>query len=173
MSTSSLWKGAVAGLVGGLAGAWVKSKVEPPLQRVAEDLFPPTHAEKERPGADVSGHPDRMPPSKLAQAVTEDTLSRDEKLAAQERIHYGFGAGSGVAYGVLAEATPVGAFFGIPAALALWIGTHGTTRPALGLQADPDELPVSAHVWELGSHLVFGLTVDVVRRAVRAALPGS
>ncbi len=170
MSTSNLFKGAVAGLVAGAVGSWVKSKAEPLLQTIAEDFFPPTHAEKERPGADPDGHPERMPPAKLAQEVTAETLSRDEKLAAQTGIHYAFGTGAGVAYGMLAEVSPVGSGLGLPASLALWAGTHGTTLPALGLQADPDELPASAHVWEIGSHLVYGLTVDLVRRAVRAAL---
>lgn len=168
--SSTLWKGAAAGLVGGLVGAWVKSQVEPPLQRLAESVAPPTHREKEQPGADISGKPERMPPATLAQHVTADTLSTDEKLEAQTAIHYTFGAGAGIAYGLLAEASPVGAGFGVPAAVALWAGTHLTTLPAAGLSADPDDLPTSAHVWELGSHLVFGLTVDLVRRAVRAAL---
>ena len=170
MSTSNLFKGAVAGLVAGAVGSWVKSQAEPLLQTVAEDFFPPTHAEKERPGADVSGHPERMPPAKLAQEMTDETLSRDEKLAAQDGIHYAFGTSAGMVYGLLAEVTPLGSALGLPAAAALWAGTHGTTLPALGLQADPDALPTSAHVWEIGSHLVYGLTVDLVRRAVRAAL---
>ena len=168
--SSTLWKGAAAGLVAGLVGAWVKSQVEPPLQRLAESVAPPTHREKEQPGADIAGKPERMPPATLAQDLTDETLSTDEKLRAQEGIHYAFGGGAGLAYGVLAETLPVTAGFGMPAAAALWAGTHLTTLPAAGLSADPDELPASAHLWELGSHLVFGLTVDLVRRAVRAAL---
>lgn len=168
--TPSLWKGALAGLAGGLVGAWVKSQAEPVLQDLGEALFPPTHAEKERPGADIQGHPDRMPPAHMAQAVTSRTLSRDEKLQAQEGIHFAFGGGAGLAYGALAEVTPVGRGLGIPSALALWAATHGSTLPALGLQADPEDLPASAHVWEVGSHVVYGLTVDVVRRLVRRML---
>jgi len=169
----SLVKGAVAGLVGGVVGTWVKSQAEPVLQDLGERWFPPTHAEKERPGADVQGHPDRMPPSKLAQEATDAvgvTLSRDEKLEAQNAIHWGFGASAGLAYGVLAEVTEVEAGAGVPAALALFAGTHGSTLPAVGLQASPGAMPAAWWVWELGSHVVYGVAVEVVRRGVRAAL---
>ncbi len=169
----SLWKGAVAGLAGGLAGTWVKSQVEPLLQDLGEQWFPPSHAEKERPGADVQGHPDRMPPSTLAQEATDAvgvTLSRDQKLEAQDAIHWAFGTSAGMAYGVLAEVTDAEAGFGMPAAAVLFGATHASALPALGLQAAPDDLPEAWWVWEFGSHLVYGLTVDVVRRAVRSAL---
>ena len=58
----------------------------------------------------------------------------------------------------------------MPAAAVLFGATHATTLPALGLQADPDDLPEAWWVWEFGSHLVYGLTVDLVRRAVRSVL---
>lgn len=172
-SRPSIWKGAVAGLAGGLVGTVVKSQVEPVLQDLGERLFPPSHAEKEHPGADVQGHPDRMPPSKLAQEATDEagvTLSRDEKLEAQDAIHWAFGTAAGVAYGVLAEVADAEVGFGLPASVALFTGTHGTTLPALGLQADVDQLPRAWWVWELGSHLVYGVTVDLVRRGVRGLL---
>ena len=171
--SASLWKGALAGLAGGLVGTFVKSQAEPLLQSLGESLFPPSHAAKEKPGADVSGQPDRMPPSQLAQRVTDEvgvTLSRDEKLAAQERIHWAFGTSMGVAYGVLAEVSEVETGYGVPAAAALFAGTHASALPALDLQADPDEMPRAWWIWELGSHLVYGVTVDLVRRGVRAAL---
>ena len=169
----SIWKGAVAGLAGGLVGTFVKSQVEPILQDLGERIFPPSHAEKERPGADVQGHPDRMPPSKMAQKATDEvgvTLSRDEKLEAQDAIHWAFGTSAGVAYGVAAEFTDAEIGFGIPASVALFAGTHGSTLPALGLQADVDDLPKAWWVWELGSHVVYGVTVDLVRRGVRGLL---
>ncbi|WP_420455781.1 DUF1440 domain-containing protein [Rubrivirga sp.] len=169
----SLWKGAVAGLAGGLVGTWVKSQAEPVLQDLGERWFPPTHAEKERPGADVQGHPDRMPPSTLAQEATDVvgvTLSRDETLEAQGAIHWAFGTSAGVAYGVLAEVSDAEVGFGVPAAAVLFAATHGTTLPAADLQADPDRMPTAWWVWELDSHLVYGFAVDLVRRGVRRAL---
>lgn len=172
-SRPSLWKGAVAGLAGGLVGTFVKSQAEPRLQRLGETLFPPTPAEKERRGADVTGHPDRMPPATLAQEVASQAgvmLSRDETLEAQAALHWAFGTSAGVAYGVLAEVTGADAGFGMPAAAVLFAATHGSTLPAVGLQAPPARLPAAWWVWELGSHLVYGLTADLVRRGTRRAL---
>ena len=166
----SLWKGALAGLVGGVVGTFVKSQAEPVLQDLGERWFPPSPAETERPGADVQGHPERMPPAELAQDVTDATLDEDQKLAAQEGIHWAFGTSAGAAYGVLAEYTGAEAGYGVPAALALFAGTHASTLPALGLQASPAKLPAAWWVWEAGSHVVYGLTVDLVRRGVRRAL---
>lgn len=166
----SIWKGAVAGLAGGLVGTWVKSKAEPVLQEIGETLYPPTHAEKQLPGADVEGHPERMPPSIMAQAATDKVLSRDERLTAQTGIHWTFGTSAGVAYGVLAEVSDAEVGYGLPAAAALFAGTHASTLPTLGLQASPARLPTAWWVWELGSHLVYGVTVDLVRRGVRRAL---
>ena len=48
--------------------------------------------------------------------------------------------------------------------------THVSTLPAAGLHAPTDEMPAAWWVWELGSHVVYGVTVDLVRRAVRRAL---
>ncbi len=169
----SVWKGAVAGLAGGLVGTWVKSKAEPVLQEIGETLFPPTYDEKQRPGADVEGHPERMPPAEMAQDVTDAfdvTLSRDQKLTAQGGIHWAFGTSAGVAYGVLAEVSDAEVGYGMPAAAALFAGTHASTLPALGLQASPAKLPTAWWVWEFGSHMVYGVTVDLVRRGVRRAL---
>ena len=169
----SLWKGAVAGLAGGLVGTWVKSKAEPVLQEVGETLYPPTLAQRARLGADVKNHPERMPPAELAQDVTDAfdvTLSRDQTLTAQGGIHWAFGTSAGVAYGVLAEVSGAEVGLGVPAAAALFAGTHGSTLPALGLQASPARMPTAWWVWELGSHLVYGVTVDLVRRGVRRAL---
>jgi hypothetical protein len=42
--------------------------------------------------------------------------------------------------------------------------------PALGLSKSSEEYPLSIHAYALTSHLVYGLTTEVVRRAVRKAL---
>ena len=71
-------RGLLVGAVAGLAGAFVKSLVEPPLQTAAEAAFPPTAAQKNLPGADIQGHPERMPPATMAQRATDQTLSKEE-----------------------------------------------------------------------------------------------
>ena len=167
----SLWKGLLAGAIGGAVGSWAKALAEPPLQRLGERIFPPLPGEKEQLGADITGHPANMPPAEMVREATPVPLSRSEVLGAQQVFHYVFGTGAGAAYGALAEVAPVvtvGA--GVPAGAALWAGTHGSVVPALGFQADVDDEPEAWWVWEFGSHLVYGLTAEIVRRAVRARL---
>jgi hypothetical protein len=40
----------------------------------------------------------------------------------------------------------------------------------LGLSKPPIKYPVSTHVYALASHLVYGLTAELVRRNLRKAL---
>jgi hypothetical protein len=42
--------------------------------------------------------------------------------------------------------------------------------PAAGLSRKPSEYPASIHTYAFASHLVYGLTTEIVRRAVRKAL---
>lgn len=160
----ALWKGAVAGLVAGLVGSWVKSKVEPPLQKFGEKILP----QKDLRGTNV-------PPATFAGEISEnlprripDTKTTEESMT---DINYLFGTTLGIGYGIVAEEildVTVGA--GVPIGAAMWAGTHVSTLPALELQDASEEMPASWHVWEFGSHLVYGLTVELVRRAVRSRL---
>ena len=171
----SIWKGALAGLVAGLVGSWVKSKVEPPLQKLGENLFPPTKAQKRLRGADGTGHPLNMPPAILVKEVSETVAGEkpaaETTEAAMMTIHYVLGTTLGITYGIAAEEFPAATTAaGIPAGAVMWALTHGSTVPALGLQESPAEMPAAWYVWEFGSHLVFGLTVEVVRRELRKRL---
>ena len=167
----SLWKGLVAGAVGGAAGSVAKALAEPPLQRLGERVFPPLPGEKEQLGADTTGHPARMPPAEMVREATPVPLSRKRVLEAQQAIHYTFGTLMGAAYGAVAEVAPLVTWgAGVPAGAALFAGTHGSVVPALGFQADVADEPDAWWVWEFGSHLVYGLAAEVVRRAVRARL---
>jgi len=42
--------------------------------------------------------------------------------------------------------------------------------PALGLSEPPTRAPASAHLLSLVSHVVYGVTTELVRRGVRARL---
>ncbi|MEP6297838.1 MAG: DUF1440 domain-containing protein, partial [Ilumatobacter sp.] len=80
-------------------------------------------------------------------------------------IHYAFGVGAGIAYFSVAQRRPiVTAALGVPAGAALWLVTHGSTVPAAGLQGTPRSMPRSWYVWEFGSHLVFGVALELGRR---------
>ena len=90
---------------------------------------------------------------------------------AGEAVHYGMGATAGALYGVLAEVTPIvtigdGAAFGT----GLWLLADEVAVPAAGLSKPALEIPLTAHVYALASHLVYGWITETVRRAVRRTL---
>ena len=74
-------------------------------------------------------------------------------------------------YGAAAEVMPgVTAGSGLAYGAAVWIGADEAFTPLLGLSKRPVEYPVSTHAYALSSHLVYGVTTEVIRRAVRRLL---
>ena len=107
----------------------------------------------------------------ISRGVLGHELKKSEKETAGAVVHYAFGAVSGGLYGALAEVAPqvtMGA--GIPFGAAFWLLADEVTVPLLGLSKGPAEYPVSTHAYALASHLVYGLTAEVSRRAVRQVL---
>jgi uncharacterized membrane protein YagU involved in acid resistance len=156
-------------VIAGLVASWVKAFSEPHLQSAAERILPPSPAQKQEVGADPAGRPENMPPAvavgRLAAALGHP-LTDARRLRAQQAIHYGFGAGLGLAYGVVATRWP-GATRGrgTLAGLAIYAATHASVLPALGIQRPPWRLAPAAVAWESASHAVFGAALEAVRRA--------
>jgi len=147
----SILKGALAGLIGGIAGSAAKM--------MAEAIIPPR----------IEGQV--PPPVLLAQRVAGHPLDSGEREAAMQGIHWVFGALAGAAYGALAEVHPRatvwrGAAFG----LALNRMTHKGVLPDAGLVAPVDKQPMQERVSEWVSHAAYGVVTDLVRRGVRAGL---
>ena len=161
----------VQGVIGGLVASWVKARTEPPLQAAAERILPPTPAQKEQVGADPSGHPENMPPAvaanRVVMALGGAGLNPAERVRVQRVIHYLTGSGLGVAYFAAANNWPAArAGRGALAGLAIYAGTHASVLPVLGIQRPPWRLAPAAVVWESTSHIVFGTTLEGVRRAL-------
>jgi putative membrane protein len=98
-------------------------------------------------------------------------LSETEEVVSVQAIHWGFGALVGGAYGAVAEYQPVitgrlGANFG----LTLCGMTHASTLPIMGLTESPENQPAREHASELVTHAIYGVTTEMVRRAVRKVL---
>ena len=66
--------------------------------------------------------------------------------------------------------TAVVALQSVPFGLAVWLGAHVITAPALGLSRPVTRSPVSMEAVELGAHVVYGAVTEFLRRLVRAAL---
>ena len=145
-----------SGVVVGLVASWIKALSEPRLQAAAEWILPPSPAQKQEVGADPTGRPENMPPAVLA-----------DRVRVQQVIHYGFGAGLGVAYSAVARRWPAASRGrGALAGLAIYAGTHGSVLPALGIQLPPWRLAPAAVGWESTSHVVWGTALEAARRAL-------
>jgi len=109
---------------------------------------------------------------KAAKAISESVfrhrLKESEKKPAGAAVHYAFGTATGGLYGAAAEIAPeVTTGLGLPFGVAFWLVADEGVVPLLGLSKGPTEYPVSTHAYALASHLVYGLTAEVTRRAVR------
>jgi len=155
--SGSVWQGAVAGLVGGLLAAGAMS--------LAHQVLPKPSAPADE-GDDAT--------VKTADAVTRRLagrpVPREQKPLAGQLVHYAFGGGVGAVYGGVAELVPrVTAGFGVPFGLAVWLGAHVLTVPALGLAESPARRPLASEAPELGLHMVYGAVAELVRRVLRGS----
>lgn len=142
-------KGILAGLVGGAAGSGMKL--------VGELVYPP-RTEGQGP-----------PPAILAQKLAGRPLSQTEKTAATQTIHWITGSLVGAVYGGLAELAPVvTAGYGVGLGWALLLATHESTLPLLGLSKPPLQQPLQEQGSEIATHALFGVSVEFVRRRIRA-----
>ena len=86
-------------------------------------------------------------------------------------VHYAFGTLMGGLYGMAAEEwRPArwgeGTLFGT----VLWFGSDEIAVPALKLAKPPQQYALKVHAGALASHLVYGFTTEMVRRALRAGV---
>jgi putative membrane protein len=147
----SIAKGALAGLIGGLAGSGAKI--------IAEKIFPP-RTEGQTP-----------PPVVLAENVAHRRLPERERELALQGIHFIFGALAGAVYGALVEVEPsLAAWRGAAFGITLNRITHESLLPKLGLTAPPGQQPTQERISEWVTHAAYGVTTDTVRRAVRRTL---
>jgi uncharacterized membrane protein YagU involved in acid resistance len=151
----------LGGLVGGLLGAGVMSAAHTLLARTQ----PPKPPEQTR--AELDQDATVKVGERLSHLVRGRPLANDEKPRAATLVHYGFGAALGAVYGAVAAAAPRaaaghGAAFGVLA----YLGPHATIVPAFGLAPSPLRRPPGTEALELVLHVLYGITVDAVRRRI-------
>jgi uncharacterized membrane protein YagU involved in acid resistance len=178
-----VWKGFVAGLVGGLVASWTMNQFQAAWSKATEGFEKPHGAQSMQPsegdqpgqGSEQSKESQDDATVKAARAISEGIfghkLEEREKRAAGAAVHYAFGTATVGLYGAVAEFAPgVTVGVGLPFGAAFWLVADETAVPLLGLSKPPTEYPISTHVYAFASHLVFGLTAEIVRRALREAL---
>lgn len=189
---ANVWKGLVAGLAGGLVASWTMNQFQAAWTRAAEGFEKPHGAQSMQPSEgpnpnETSGSTEALNQStaekenqddatvKTAQAISENIfgheLKENEKKPAGAAVHYAFGTATGGLYGAMAEVAPqVTAGAGLPFGMVFWVVADEVAVPLLGLAKGPTQYPISTHAYALASHLVYGLTAELSRRAVRQVL---
>jgi hypothetical protein len=178
---ANVLKGVLAGLAGGLIASWTMNQFQSAWTRIAEGMEKPHGAQSRQPSDGSSGDQARDTAEsddatvETAKAISEKVfgheLQEGEKRPAGAAVHYAFGTVSGGLYGALAELTPqVTRGAGLPFGAAFWLVADEVAVPLLGLSKAPTEYPPSTHAYALASHLVYGVTAEISRRAVRQVL---
>ena len=182
----NIYKGAAAGAAGGLVASFVMNQFQSAWGKLMENEERSHGAQSLQQGSPQHGigrelaergvdDPDDDATERTANAIGEfvlhQHLTKAEKEKAGAAVHYGFGVSSGAIYGALAEVMPLatvceGTGFGA----AVWAIADEGVVPALGLSKKTTDYPLSIHLHSFTSHLVYGLTTELVRRAVRRAM---
>jgi len=175
---ANIIRGMAAGLLAGCAASWA-------MQAFAE--MQPVHPKPRQKGGSNGGESagssrpreaikkegqEEDATVKTAEMVSrklfEHELTPEEKQMAGPVVHYAYGSLMGALYGGLAEVMPgLGAGLGLPYGFGLWVLGDEVAVPALGLGKGPGEYPVDVHADALASHLMYGMTTDVMRRVLR------
>jgi hypothetical protein len=182
----NIYKGIAAGVAGGLVGSLAMNQFQELLGKLMENEERPHGAQSLQQGSPEHGigrelaerggdEPDDNAAVRTGNAVSElvldHHLTKSEKETAGAIAHYAMGVTSGAIYGAVAEMMPTATVAeGLPFGAAVWLIADEGIVPAAGLSRDSSDYPLSIHAYAFASHLVYGLTTEIVRRAVRRAL---
>ena len=174
----SLYYGACAGALAGLAGALAMNQ----FQRLAARVGEGREADDATVGLPRTGRGPQ--PAQAIGNASEDATARVANAAlstvgyeltdprtkqrAGEFVHLAFGALNGALYGLAAELDPrVTAAAGVPFGASVWAVADEGVVPALGLSRGPREASPGLLAYGFLSHCVFGVTTELVRRSLR------
>ncbi len=168
---ANIGKGIAAGVAGGLIAAWVMERFQAALPRVRQTIAEPQPSYIYT-GARQSSETTEPATVKAAAAISSTVLRRrlrpHEKEVAGEVVHYAVGAIAGGVYGAISEYLPevrlgAGSVFGA----TLWALSDEIGVPLSGLSRPPQDYPLRVHASALGAHLVYGLSTELLRSALR------
>ena len=179
------WKGLLAGAVGGLVASCVMNQFQAAWSRRTHGVER-SHGAQSLQTGELRGGDDwpsglagereaaesRDAAERLAAAAAETFAGRELTRGEQDEggtlVHYLYGTATGAAYGLAAELAPASAALcGLPFGAAVWLGADELIVPALGLSKPAEDYPLSVHAHSFVSHLVYGLTTELVRGAAR------
>jgi len=189
---NSIWKGLAAGLIGGLVASWTMNRFQNVWSKVAKstetrpanqfhngsgeyavdvEKTSGTHELEFASEPEVPDDTTIRAASAISEGIFDHKLTPGEKKIAGTAVHYLLGTGVGGLYGAAAEIAPnVTTGGGLPFGAVFWLVVDEGAVPLFGLSEGPMAYPLSVHAYALSSHFVYGLTAEMVRRAVRAVL---
>jgi putative membrane protein len=189
---NNVWKGFAAGLIAGLVASWTMNRFQGVWSKLAEGIEPwpdnqfqnvwaefaegleeshGSQVSKLGPNPEVQEDTTVRAASAVAESLFNHKLTQSEKKIAGPAVHYILGTGVGGLYGAAAEIAPkVTAGTGLPFGAVFWLVVDEGAVPLLGLSKGPTAYSVSTHAYALSSHFVYGLTAEIVRRAIRKAM---
>lgn len=160
------WKGAAAGAIAGLAGAWTMNQFQNGWSKLSRKLSSNGDSgARQQSAGQEDGEPATMKAVEKLSTLVGRPMTKEQRKAAAPLVHYAFGAVVGAAYGATVEynrAARIGA--GIPFGTFVFVTADETAVPALHLSKPPTEYPLQTHLYALASHAVYGLTTEMVRR---------
>ena len=167
-------KGALAGMVGGIAGTLAMNYAQR-LWTLAVDGELPASGADEHDARDWQERSEHQNSNELAaQVLARLTINRplsDEELAiVAPVIHFSFGAAVGALYGAYVDAAPGHRRSGTVMGSALWLTADEIAMPVLGLSDSTLERPFEMHCQSFVAHLVYGVVAERVRRVTRRAI---
>jgi hypothetical protein len=165
-----LWKGAVAGFIGGLVGSWAMNQFQIAWAKLSEGSKAEHREQHEQPSESDEDATMRMANQLLRPVIGRELTKREKKIGGPI-VHYAFGASMGAVYGTIAELTPlVRAGAGTGFGSVLFIGADEIAVPLAGLSGPPNKTPLKLHAYAWASHLVYGLATEMTRWGVREML---
>lgn len=173
----NVWKGVIAGAAAGLVATWAMTEFQQVWAKVSEEIKQQRRHEgvhsPERGTGDQEQSDDATMKvaDRIARSVLNRGLTREEKKKAGPVVHYAFGVMTGAVYGAMAEASAiVTAGQGSVYASTVFVVGDEVAIPALKLSPPISESPLSSHLYGWVSHLVYGFTLERVRKSARSMM---
>ena len=174
-SQHHVFKGLLAGAIGGLAGTWTMNYAQRWWTRAMGERPPESAAGKHdaREWQERSEHQNanELAAEALASPIVGRRLTREERGIAASLVHYGFGAAVGALYGAYVERSPRERVrSGLALGTALWITADEIAMPVLGLSGPTTQRPAEMHLQSFAAHIVYGVVAEQVRSRARMQL---
>jgi uncharacterized membrane protein YagU involved in acid resistance len=162
----SVWKGLAAGLIGGLAASWAANLLCRKLKQSRNRSHTNSSPNNERLLDQQKAAPAGLSTT-ISPAVFHQILAERERKVEAPVIRYALGSAIGGLYGATAEIAPkVTTGFGLSFATVIWLGADRIASRTFVRYRTRAKVPASSHLNIFVSHLVYGVTTEIVRRVV-------